>query len=84
MRGNGFKLKEGRVRLQEEIRKKFFTVKMMKHWNRLPSKDVDAPSLISDIPRIFRYSDIFPYLRRLLVIWCDAPESSVCIVASCS
>ena len=38
--GNGFKLEEGRFRL--DIRKKFFTVR---HWNRLPSKAVDVPSL---------------------------------------
>jgi len=42
-RGNGFKLKEGRFRL--DIRKKFFTVNMMRHWNQFPRVDVDSPSL---------------------------------------
>jgi len=41
-RGTGFKLKEGRFRLDR--RKKFFTLPV-RHWHRLPREAVAAPSL---------------------------------------
>jgi len=42
-RSNGFKLKEGVFRV--DIRKKFFTMKVVRYWNKLHREVVAAPSM---------------------------------------
>ena len=64
--GNGFKLKEGSFRL--EIRKKYFTVRVVKHWNELPGEAVDAPSLETFKVRLDRaLSNLFWWKMSLLI-----------------
>jgi len=48
--GQGFKLEEGRFRL--DIRNKLFTVRVGKHCNRLSRETVDALSLEALKPRL--------------------------------
>jgi len=65
-RGNGFKLKEGRFTV--DTRKNFFTMRVVKHWSRLPREVADAPSLATFKVRLDRALSNLIYLKMSLLI----------------
>jgi len=64
-RGSGFKLEEGRFRL--DIRKKFFIMMVVRHWKKLPEEMVDAPSLETFKVRLDRALSNLIWLKMSLL-----------------
>jgi len=62
---NGFELKEGRFRLG--IRKKCFTLRVVKPWHRLPREVGDAPSLGTFQARLDRALSSLVWLKMSLL-----------------
>ena len=74
-RGNGFKLKEGRFRL--DVRKKCLTLRVLRHRHGLPGEVGDAPSLETFPARLEgALSDLIEWKTSLLVagVWTGWPS----------
>ena len=65
-RGNSFKRKEGRFRL--DIRRKFFTLRVVNPWHRLRREVVDSPSLETFTARLDRALSDLIWLKMSLII----------------
>ncbi|KAK4817650.1 hypothetical protein QYF61_023240 [Mycteria americana] len=76
-RSNGFKLREGRFRL--DLRKKFITMRVVRHWPRLPREVVDAPSLEAFKVRLDGALSNLVWLKMSLVMagGCDLARTAL-------
>lgn len=64
----GFQLKEGRFTL--DIRKTYFTVKVVRHWNQLFREIVDVPSLKVFKARLYgAIGNLFSVLGKVPCPW---------------
>ena len=66
-RRDGLKLRQGRFRL--DIRRKFFTQRVVTHWRRLPNEVVDAPSLEAFEARLDVALGSLVWLATLHIAW---------------